>query len=156
MASKPTIFFLPGAWHKASCWDGVRAALHKDGFDTSAIDLPLNDPKELRNHAFARDVQAIKAQFHELIDEGGRDVVQVMHSYGGCPGSEALKDTGYQKELRLKESKKGGVVALVYCTAFMLPADMTGLEYVFKINVGGNTQVTMTVRFPRRGFATHD
>lgn len=137
---KPTILFIPGAWHRASCWDLVRAALHEKGFQTAAIELPLNNPTELSDDAFARDVDAIRAEHGRLIDEEGREVVQVMHSYSGCPGSEALKGRAKKEE---GEKGGGGVVGLMYCAAFMLPANMAGLEYVFQINAGGNTQVDM-------------
>jgi hypothetical protein len=48
--------------------------------------------------------------------DAGKDVILVMHSYGGVPGSAAAKDLS--KEERAKESKPGGIVRLVYLAAF--------------------------------------
>ena len=52
----------------------------------------------------------------------GKDVVMIYHSYGGSPGSEALKN--YVSDLSTGGSQKpghGSVKRLVYCTAFVLP-----------------------------------
>jgi len=48
-----------------------------------------------------------------LVDEE-IDVVVLMHSYGGIPGSAALKGLGE------KEGKEGGVVRLVYVASLAL------------------------------------
>jgi len=51
--------------------------------------------------------------------ESGKDVILVMHSYGGIAGSDGLK--GLSSLERQKLGKKGGVKALVYLCAFVLP-----------------------------------
>jgi len=53
----------------------------------------------------------------KLLDEG-KDAVVLLHSYGGIPGSAALKGLG--KAGRAKASKHGGVVRLVYVCSFAL------------------------------------
>ena len=137
----PTILFLPGAWHLASCWHGVCAILNDAGMQTSTLDLPLNNPKELSDNAFRRDVLAVQGKLRQLVDVEGRDVIMVMHSYSGCCGTEALKDIGYRKEDRVKAGKEGSIVGVVYCAAFMLLADQTDLDYLLEINKGSNTEV---------------
>jgi pimeloyl-ACP methyl ester carboxylesterase len=50
--------------------------------------------------------------------DGGHDIVIILHSYGGIPGTQAV--AGLSKTSRLAEGKKGGVIALVYLCAFLL------------------------------------
>lgn len=45
---------------------------------------------------------------------------QVLHSYGGIVGSEAVHES-FGKQARRGNGKSGGVVALLYMTAFVLP-----------------------------------
>jgi hypothetical protein len=68
-----------------------------------------------------------------LIEESGRDVVLVMHSYGSCVGSEALQDDSLREKKRARDDRKGGVVDIVYVSAYMLPAGMTARD-IFTIN----------------------
>jgi pimeloyl-ACP methyl ester carboxylesterase len=63
------------------------------------------------------DAAAISAVLSSLAD-GGHDIVIIMHSYGGIPGTQAV--AGLSKTSRLAEGKKGGVIALVYLCAFLL------------------------------------
>lgn len=52
-----------------------------------------------------------------LADQG-KDVVVLMHSYGGVPGSAALEGLG--KTARVEKGEKGGVARLVYVCSFAL------------------------------------
>lgn len=53
----------------------------------------------------------------------GKDVVVVMHSYAGFPGTEATKDLG--KTEHHKQGKEGGFVGLVYVAAWTPPVGKT-------------------------------
>ncbi len=44
-------------------------------------------------------------------DPGGKDVVLVMYSSGAIPGCQAV--TSFERSLRFKEGKRGGVISLV-------------------------------------------
>lgn len=66
---------------------------------------------------FSDDVTLIRNTVSKLIDEA-KDVVVLMHSYGGIPGSAALKGLG--KAARESEQKKNGVVRLVYVSTLLL------------------------------------
>lgn len=59
----------------------------------------------------------IRKTVSDLIPE--RDVVVVMHSFSGMTGGTALE--GLDKETCLASSKKGGVIRLLYITAFLVP-----------------------------------
>lgn len=40
MSEKPTLLFVPGAWHGAWAWDLVRELMEARGWSTVAVDLP--------------------------------------------------------------------------------------------------------------------
>lgn len=51
------------------------------------------------------------------------EVVLVLHSYAGMPGSEAAKGLG--KREREDKGQKGGVVRLVFVQAYAMPEGFT-------------------------------
>ena len=51
--------------------------------------------------------------------EKGKNVVLVMHSYGGIAGTNAV--SGLEAELRREEGKEGGVVHCLFVAAFLVP-----------------------------------
>ncbi|RFU24005.1 hypothetical protein B7463_g12330, partial [Scytalidium lignicola] len=63
-------------------------------------------------------VAHIQKTTSELVAQG-KEVVLVMHSYGGIPGTESAK--GLLKKDRAAEQKAGGIVSLVYIASFLLP-----------------------------------
>jgi Alpha/beta hydrolase family len=129
MAPKPTVVLVPGAWHPAAAFSPLTKALEADGFEVHPVDLvsvganpPLAD--------FKPDVAAIASKLSELAD-AGKDTILLMHSYGGVPGSSATE--GLVKSVREKSGKSGGVVHLIYCTAFALPVGVSLMDAL-----GGN------------------
>ncbi|RMZ90216.1 hypothetical protein DV736_g2540, partial [Chaetothyriales sp. CBS 134916] len=63
------------------------------------------------------DAAAIASKITSLADDDGKDVVLVLSSYGGLPGTEAAY--GLSKAARAKRGLKGGIIALVYIAAFL-------------------------------------
>lgn len=64
--------------------------------------------------------------------EVGKDIVLVMHSYGGPPGSVAAR--GQSKTERKSRGLKGGVIGLVFIAALLAPEgaslrDMVGGKF---------------------------
>lgn len=53
----------------------------------------------------------------------GNDVLVIMHSYGGFPGGAACE--GLLKTERVKRGQKGGVVGVVYVSAFALDVNVS-------------------------------
>ncbi|KAF4445657.1 hypothetical protein F53441_10606 [Fusarium austroafricanum] len=117
MSTKPTILFAPGAWHTAACYDIVREQLHARGWSTEAVDYPSvgAEPPSL---GLADDVAAVRQAVEKLVNEG-KQVMVVVHSYGGLVGADAVEGLGYKQ--RAKEGKTGGVIQLVYLSAFVMP-----------------------------------
>ncbi|KAH6672705.1 Alpha/beta hydrolase fold-1 [Plectosphaerella plurivora] len=112
----PTIVFVPGAWHGPEAFDAVRKDLDTRGYPTSAVSLPSVGTND-SSVAIAADTAAVRAELESLVNEG-KDVVLVVHSYGGIPGSNAVR--GLSKAER--SDAKGSVLMVVYMAAFAIPA----------------------------------
>ena len=63
------------------------------------------------------EVEYIRTKVLPLLEQG-REVIVVMHSYGGFAGSAALR--GLSKAERHEQGLSGGIMALVYLAAWML------------------------------------
>lgn len=112
----PTIVIVHGACQPPSLYAPFAEALEAHSIHSIVIPTPSVDPSPgLKD--FSEDVVLIRKTVVELIDEA-KDVIVVMHSYGGIPGSSALQGLG--KSTREGEGKTNGVVRLVYVCSFAL------------------------------------
>ncbi|KAK9800007.1 putative Alpha/beta hydrolase fold-1 [Seiridium cardinale] len=118
----PTIVFAPGAWHQPSCFDIVRDDLTSRGYETEAIAYP-SVGAEPPNKGLADDAAVVRAALERLADQG-KQIVLVVHSYGGMVGGNAVENLGYKQ--RAQAGKKGGVVMFVYMAAFANPKGLSG------------------------------
>ena len=112
----PAIIMVPGATQKSEHYAPLATILTSRGFDTYPLTLPSVDRCESVKD-FTEDVDLIHMKVSSLVDEG-RDIIVVMHSYGGMPGSQALKGLG--KRERAGQGKPGGVIRLVYIAAWVI------------------------------------
>jgi pimeloyl-ACP methyl ester carboxylesterase len=117
--SKPIFVCVPGASHSPAIYDTVKSALAYYGYELTAIALPSVGCNPA-TYDFTEDVRAIRHVVSYYVDSG-RDVVLVMHGYGGIPGSEALLGLG--KTEREQRRLRGGVIRLVFimsvCTSVL-------------------------------------
>ncbi|KAH7066345.1 Alpha/beta hydrolase family-domain-containing protein [Paraphoma chrysanthemicola] len=89
MANLPTLLFIPGAWHKPTCYDKTIGILEqKYRFKCVKVTLPSTkgDPEA----TFKDDLDAARAVLTSETS-AGRDVVVIAHSYGGMIGSSSIK-----------------------------------------------------------------
>jgi pimeloyl-ACP methyl ester carboxylesterase len=127
MSDKVTLVFIPGSWHKPSCYDKIVAILHKTyNLRTVSITLPSTqgDPEA----TFKDDLDAARQAVSEEVGKG-RNVIVVAHSYGGLIGSSVVK--GFTLTQSAKEdniqSQQGHVTGLVLiATGFAL----TGVAFM--------------------------
>ncbi|KAH8129182.1 hypothetical protein ACSS6W_008559 [Trichoderma asperelloides] len=96
MQNFPTLVFIPGAWHPATCYDLVIELLQeKHNLKCVAVTLPstTGDP----NASFKDDLDAARKA---VSDETscGRDVVVIAHSYGGLVGNSVIKGFARPRE----------------------------------------------------------
>ncbi|KAM4065268.1 alpha/beta hydrolase family protein [Hirsutella rhossiliensis] len=103
MAPNCSFVFVPGAWHRPETWDKLIAEIEPKGYKCVAVTLPstLSDPAI----TFEDDVKAVQ---NAIVKETtlGRDVVLVVHSYGGHVGNSAIKG------FAAKDSRPGRVIGL--------------------------------------------
>lgn len=116
--AKPTFVLVPGAWLKPDIYSGVMDSLNAHGYPTTGLPLPSAGAMP-PNMTFDEDVNAIRESLTKLVVTEEREVILVVHSYTGMPGTEAPKDLG--KKERQEKGLKGGVVRLVFIMAFAMP-----------------------------------
>lgn len=116
-ASKPVIVISTGAWHRPVHYDPLTKALEAEGYEVKVPHLPSVDGSM---DTFDEDVACIRKAAEEAISEK-KDVVIVMHSYGGICGSAAVKGLA-------KSGSNPGVVHMVYMTAFAIPEGATLID----------------------------
>ena len=110
---KPTILLVGGAWHTAEYLKPLATALETASYPTITLALPSvgASPSKLD---FGDDVALVRSTASDLASEG-KNIVAVLHSFGGIVGTEALQGLG-----RASREGTGVVLGLVYI-ATMLP-----------------------------------
>ncbi|ESZ98344.1 hypothetical protein SBOR_1222 [Sclerotinia borealis F-4128] len=123
MTSKPTILFIHGSWHSPAHFRPVRDLFEAEGYPTECPRLPTFNSKPAPPVvSLIDDVQVVQNLLKKLVEEQEKEVLVVVHSYGGIVGSEAVL-ASFGRESRAKEGtgKKGGVLHLLYMCAFVVP-----------------------------------
>ena len=117
--TRPTILLIPGAWFPPSAYNAFLHAVRNAGYQTVCASYPSLNPKDPKHADAATDTLFVVQNYLiPLIEIEQKDVVIVMHSYGGIPGSGAA--TGFGKAARQQQGRKGGVVGLVHSSGFVL------------------------------------
>ncbi|KAL3490734.1 alpha/beta-hydrolase [Aspergillus germanicus] len=113
----PTVLLIPGAWHQGSTFEPVAKILREQGYEAETVTLPsVGGPSSTTAYDDARHIQ--ETYLTKLVADG-KEVIIVMHSYAGIPGTECVK--GFARKDIAAQGKKGGVVGLVYIAAFLVP-----------------------------------
>ncbi|KAL8688713.1 MAG: hypothetical protein Q9218_005447 [Villophora microphyllina] len=111
----PSIVLIPGAFHLQPALDLLSEELKSSGFSTQSFRLVTVDQPKL---SIQDDAAALATKvLLPLIEQQGKDVVLYLHSYAGFPGSTAIK--GLSKAERLATGKPGGILGLIYQSAFI-------------------------------------
>lgn len=118
-SSKPVIAIVPGSFSNASSYYALVDKIQGLGYEAFVNNLPSASRHPPEEPASLQDDAGFFRSIFERLADQGKDVVVVMHSYGGLVGSEAVK--GVAKADRQASGKPGGVVKLVYVTATVLP-----------------------------------
>ena len=126
--SKVTIVLVTGAWHPSSAYKSLISDLVNSGYPVLVTSLPSLDPKDPSVCDCSSDASSVRQQFLPAIEEEGKDVILLCHSYGGIPGGGAAYSLS--KSARMQQGKKGGVVGLIYISAFIVPEGMTLVNYL--------------------------
>ncbi|KAL2825493.1 alpha/beta-hydrolase [Aspergillus cavernicola] len=126
----PTLLFIPGSWHKPSCFHKVTAIL-QESHNLKCISITL--PSTTGNPAatFKDDLDVARAAITTETAQG-RDVVVIAHSYGGMIGNSAIKGfTQQQQQFLNMESESvpvsGTVIGLILIASGFT---LTGLAFL--------------------------
>lgn len=116
--ARPSLVFVPGAWHSPAHFSPVISHLTTLGYHCISAALPSTG-SETALASFEPDVEVIrKAVLAEL--DRGQNVVLVTHSYGGIPGASAL--SGLSTKYRAAAGFSTSVVAIAMMCSFIVPA----------------------------------
>ncbi|OJJ07534.1 hypothetical protein ASPVEDRAFT_46825 [Aspergillus versicolor CBS 583.65] len=121
---QPIFVFVPGGWHTPDTFDTLRNLMAQQGLESEAIATPSvgASPPVTGLHT---DINYTKDILRGLVDKG-RQVVVVGHSYGGIVGGSAVEGLGYAQ--RSKQGLSGGVIMVVWLTAFVAPKGKSLLD----------------------------
>ncbi|KEF56797.1 uncharacterized protein A1O9_06987 [Exophiala aquamarina CBS 119918] len=117
--NKPVIVIVPGSFSNACSYYALVDRIQGLGYETFVNNLPSTSRHPPEEPANLQDDAGFFRSIIEKLADQGKNVVVVMHSYGGLVGSEAVKGTA--KADRQASGKPGGVVKLIYLTATVLP-----------------------------------
>ena len=116
-SAKPTIVFVLGAYHGPEHFSPIISLLEQQSYPSVAISL-RSIGTEAETASLAEDVFAIREVLTQLIEVERKDVVLVIHSYGGVPGCQTIR--GLDKETRVSEGNEGGIVHCIFLAALLV------------------------------------
>jgi len=124
MSNKPTIVLVAGSWHRAETWDKVDSFLEKEGH--KCIPIGLQSSSSNASASILDDITAVRDAIVAETTQG-RDVVVVVHSFGGVVGESAIKGLTRPRKGSASVGKSGHVIGLVMiATGFIL----TGMAFL--------------------------
>ena len=124
-----TVVLVPGAFHIDSVMDILAARLVAKGYDTRIWGLKTVNKAGV---SVAQDSLLLdRGILRPLIEDQGKEIVLYLHSYAGFPGSAAI--TGLSKVERSAKGLQGGIIGLIYQSAFVPKVGDTLLQMI-----GGN------------------
>src|SRR5204863_10187278 len=114
---KPSVVIAPGSFSSSALYKDLLDRLEAHGYEAIYVHLPSTRHRtDIPPPTMEDDAKHIQSVTTPLVEEG-KDVVLVMHSYGGIPGTESAR--GLAKADRQASGKKGGISSLVYVTALL-------------------------------------
>lgn len=131
MAPKTSFIIVPGSFATVPLYDSLVAALRDQGHDVRAINLPsANDGSVLPPPTGEDDAKHIRKEVTANLDSetDPSNVVVMLHSYSGVPGSSALKGLG--RADRTAEGKTTAVVGVMYLASFVLPLGVSNRAWL--------------------------
>lgn len=137
MSDTPTLVFVPGAWHKSTCYDKIIKPL-QDQHNIKCVSVTLPSTTDNPNATFKDDVDAARNAILSETAEG-RDAIVIAHSYGGMVGNSAIKGLTQQKASSTTSSNQSSAESQSrspgsgYVKALMLIASgftITGLSFM--------------------------
>jgi pimeloyl-ACP methyl ester carboxylesterase len=123
MSSKPSLVFVPGAWHLPEYWNKVVENLPDYHCSTPALPTATSN----RKANFKDDITAVQDAIRAETTKG-RDVVIISHSYGGMVANSAIK--GFARPKDSAKTDSGYIVGNIVMASGFTQSGMTFLEMV--------------------------
>ena len=124
-----TLFaIIPGAWHPSEIYDPLVSQIQKAGYNAVVIPYPSTNSSSPTTATCAEDAEAVHRQFISLVEDEGKSLVVMSHSYGGIPAAGAAY--GLSVRARAQEGKGGGILGLVYISAFVVSEGTSLLTFI--------------------------
>lgn len=114
-----TLVFIPGAWITRELYQPFLDACSVAGYPVHYAGYPSIDPADPTVADCKTDTDVIRKTLHRLVEEEGKDIFLMMHSYAGMPGAAAA--LGLAKSQRTQQGKRGGVIGMIFIAAFLVP-----------------------------------
>ncbi|QGA13832.1 hypothetical protein EYB26_001483 [Talaromyces marneffei] len=111
MSNYPTLVFIPGAWHKPTCYDKVINLLEKE-HQLKCISITLPSTSGDPQATFKDDLDAARDAISSETNQG-RNVIVVAHSYGGMVGNSAIKGFANTNQTETSTTPRGYVIGLI-------------------------------------------
>ena len=124
----PVFVFVGGVSHTPVFFGDLIQYMASYGHESIAVAFPTCG-NNTENTKQWDEVTAIQESILSQLDHKQKNVVLVLHSYGGWPGSRAVK--GLDKETRQKNGKATGIIEVVFLAAFLLPDNAPMAQYSY-------------------------
>lgn len=109
----PTLVLVPGAFGTPAGYDKLLPQFEQAGLKTVPGPYPSCDPADPTTATASEDIKSLRQNvLLPLIEEQGKDIVILAHSYGGVVAGGAAK--GLDKPTRKSQGYATGVVGLIY------------------------------------------
>jgi pimeloyl-ACP methyl ester carboxylesterase len=112
-ANLPVIVLVPGAFGTPQGFEKMLPYLTKAGYATHPGSYPSCNPSDPAKASCSQDIAFLRDHvLLPLLNEHGKDVAILAHSYGGVVAGGAAK--GLAKGTRRAQGQSTGVIGLVY------------------------------------------
>ena len=116
--SRPVFVVVPGATQTPSHYAYLLHLLHLCGYGTLTALLPSVGSTPLHPVSAADDAEFVRTRMLlPLLDVERHDIVLIMHSYAGVPGSAAARGLG--REERRRQGKTTAVVGQIFIATIL-------------------------------------
>ncbi|KAJ4264412.1 hypothetical protein NW762_005611 [Fusarium torreyae] len=128
MTQKPSLIFVPGAWHTPEYWGKVMSAIEAQHYKCIPVTLPTTQSTSTSVN-FSTDVKTVHdAILAQTIQ--GVDVVVIAHSYGGGVGASAIKGLTrkHTNDSSTTDTNTGHVIGLCLVGTGFVASGMSFME----------------------------
>jgi pimeloyl-ACP methyl ester carboxylesterase len=155
MSDLPTLVFVPGAWHRPTCYNKIIELL-QNKHQIKCISITLPSTKGDPSATFKDDLDVAQSAIaRETIQ--GRNVVIIAHSYGGIVGNSAVKGFTRPHAHDSEHTSSGYVVGIVLIASGFALTGLSFMDPLFGIpppqwRINKDTGFAEIVKSPREVF----